>query len=154
MMWKYNLLLFNEPTGYHEPIYIDDSVEITAEGLALKHIISPTVLVTAEDGMGSYLPCPPKLGGIDFVVNYNNLADGKTITVKAYQAYNVNGVREEEIVKYRTDVTASNGEKSGIITVCILNIDVTKGYVKIDVSTDGTGVMVDAVALIRKQYLY
>ena len=149
---RFNFLRFNGVTGTDQAPYIDHAFEIIAKAVFMKPVIAPTALSENETATGAYMPCPPNFGSIDFVVRYGSLADGKTISVKVYQADDVNAGGAAEIAKYAVTQTASGGKSSGKIYVFPVAVDVEKDFITVYVSTDAN-VMIDAFALIRAQRL-
>ncbi len=125
------------------------------EEIEIKPIIAPVAQTAAGNTTGAYIPCPPGLGTIDFVVRHGALAQTKVVTVEVYQASDTSATGAAEITKYETTSTApTGGATDGIITISVMSADVSKGYVTVKVSNDAaSAVPIDAFALIRKQYL-
>ena len=125
------------------------------EEIEIKPIIAPVAQTAAGNTTGAYIPCPPGLGTIDFVVRHGALAQTKVVTVEVYQASDTSATGAAEITKYETTSTApTGGATDGIITISVMSADVSKGFVTVKVSNDAaSAVPIDAFALIRKQYL-
>lgn len=126
-----------------------------SEEIKVIPIIAPAAQAKGGNTTGAYLPCPPKVGSIDFVVRHGALAEGKKVTVEVYEASDASGTDAAEIESYEAVSTAgTGGATDGTITVSIRNADVTKGFVTVKVSNDSAvdAVPVDAFALLRKQY--
>lgn len=128
------------------------SCKVTDE-IEVKAVIAPVAQTAAGNTTGAYIPCPPGMGSIDFVVRHGALAQTKAVTVEVYQATAAAGTGAAEITKYETSATApTGGATDGTIIVSVDNCDVTKGYVTVKVSNDAaSAVPIDAFALIRKQ---
>lgn len=125
------------------------------EEIEIKPIIAPVAQTAAGNTTGAYIPCPPGLGTIDFVVRHGALAQTKVVTVEVYQASDTSATGAAEITKYETTSTApTGGATDGTITISVMSADVSKGFVTVKVSNDAaSAVPIDAFALIRKQYL-
>ena len=128
------------------------SCRVTEE-IEVKAIIAPVAQSAAGNTTGAYIPCPPGLGTIDFVVRHGALAQTKAVTVEVYQATDTSATGAAEITKYETVFTApTGGVTDNTIIVCIDSADVSKGFVTVKVSNDAAAaVPIDAFALIRKQ---
>lgn len=126
-----------------------------AEEIEVKAIIAPAAQSAAGNTTGTYIPCPPGLGTIDFVVRHGALAQTKVVTVEVYQATDTSGTGAAEITKYETTSTAPTGGATDVtVIVSIDSADVTKGFVTVKVTNDAAAaVPIDAFALIRKQNL-
>ena len=121
--------------------------------IEVKAVIAPVAQTAAGNTTGAYIPCPPGLGSIDFVVRHGALAQGKSVTVEVYQATAAAGTGAAEITSYETSATApTGGATDGTIIVSVDNCDVTKGFVTVKVTNDAAAaVPIDAFALIHKQ---
>ena len=154
-MVRFNLSPFNFGKYIKSWEYVDDAEPIKDLDVGAKAIIAPEYLGSDVSIRGGYIPCPPEFGSIDFVIRHGELNQDITLLARVYQARNVDGLGAEEIQKYRTEYKAVSGQTEGTFFVLLQNIDVTKGFVTVEVeNTNGSEVMIDCFALVRKKFIY
>ena len=154
-MVRFDLSPFNFGKHIKSWDYVDDTEPIKDLDVGVKTIIAPEYLGSDTSIHGRYLPCPPQFGSIDFVIRHENLNQDITLSVRVYQARNIDGLGSEEIRKYHTEYKAVSGQPEVTFFLLLQNVDVTKGFVTVEVENiNDSEVMVDCFALVRKKFIY